>query len=118
MNKRPLSVTILSLLIIAAGAVGLAYHLTEFKPQHPLQNGAVWVLLLRVSAIVGGVFMFRGNNWARWLTLAWIALHVVISVFRSLGEVAAHALLLAVFAYFLLRAPAAHYFRNPPTEAA
>ncbi|HWC17947.1 MAG TPA: hypothetical protein VG498_13085 [Terriglobales bacterium] len=118
MNKRPISVTILSLLILAAGAVGLFYHLHDFKPQHPFQNDALWVLALRVLAIVGGVFMLRGSNWARWLTLAWIVFHVGLSFFHSLREVAAHSVLLAVFAYFLLRRPASRYFQGSQPEPA
>jgi len=41
MNKRPLPVTLLSLLIAAAGAVGFAYHLSELNVRHPLQNDAL-----------------------------------------------------------------------------
>lgn len=118
MSKRPVSVTILSLLIIGAGAVGLVYHFHELEPQHPFQNDAAWVLVLRVLAVVGGAFMLRGSNWARWLTLGWIAFHVGLSFFHSPREVSAHALLLAVFAYFLLRQPASRYFRRADPAAA
>ena len=31
--------------------------------------------IIRVAAIVGGAFMLRGHNWARWLVLAWIGFH-------------------------------------------
>ena len=58
--------------------------------------------------------MLRGCNWARWLALAWIAFHVVLSAFHSLPEFALHAVLCAVFAYFLLRPDAALYFRPVP----
>ena len=67
MNKRPLSVTIVSCLLAAAGAVGLVYHSTEFKTLHPFPYNTLWVSLVRVLAIVAGVFMLRGSNWARWL---------------------------------------------------
>ena len=117
MNKRPFSVTILSWLILLTGAFGLAYHLMEFKPQHLFQNDALWIFLLGVLAIVGGAFMLRGSNWARWLTLTWIAIHVIISAFHSLKEVAVHILLLAIFAYFLLRPEAARYFRHETPNA-
>jgi len=117
MAKRPVSVTVLGCLILAAGAVGLVYHLQEFNLQHPFEKDALWVLALRVLAILGGVFMLRGRNWARWLTLAWIAFHVFLSFFHSWREVAAHAVLLAVFAYFLLRQPASGYFRAVQARA-
>src|SRR5215472_2127935 len=117
MNKRPLSVTVLSLLILLAGVVGLVFDLADLKLQHPFQNDVVWVCLLRVLAIVAGVFLLRGSNWARWLSLAWITCHVVISVFHPMSQVAAHAALLALFAFFLLRPPASRYFGRTPPQA-
>jgi hypothetical protein len=111
-RKRPLSVTLLGCLFIAAGVTGLVYHLTDFRGQHPFQNDIIWVSLVRLLAIVGGVFMFFGANWARWLILTWVAYHVVLSGFHSVSEFATHALLFAVVAYFLFRPDAVEYFRG------
>jgi hypothetical protein len=111
MTRRPLSVTLLSVLIAAAGAVGLAYHLSELNLRHPFQNYVLWVGLIRLVAIVCGVYMLRGDNWARWLAMVWIGFHVVISGFHSLPEFAFHGLLFAVFAYVLFRPQATEYFR-------
>ena len=86
MNNRPRSVTVISCVFAAAGVIGLAYHLTEFKVLHPFQYGIVWVVLVRLMAIICGVYMFRGSNWARWLTLVWIAYHVILSGFHSMDE--------------------------------
>jgi len=112
MNKRPLTVTVIGLLQIVVGTTGFAFHLNEIKPQHALQNGNVWIFVVESVAIVGGVFLLRGNNWARWLTLAWITFHVVFSFFDSPGKVAVHALILVLFAYSLLRPEANAYFRG------
>jgi hypothetical protein len=117
MNKRPLSVTIISWIFIAAGVIGLAYHSTDFA-KRPFHYDVVWVSLLRLAAILCGVFMLRGSNWARWLALAWLAYHVVIGAMHSTTELLMHAVLLAVFSFFLLRPPAAAYFRAGRTEAA
>ena len=76
MNKRPLSVTIIGWAYIVMGAIGFAYHFAEFKARHPLQPEIAWVELLRLIAIVCGVYMLRRHNWARWLALPWIAYHV------------------------------------------
>ena len=118
MNKPPLSVTIIGFLFIAVGILGLAYHASEFNPQHPLESDAVWASLVRCAAILAGIFVLRGRNWARWLTLAWMAFHVVLSVFHSARQVAVHALLLAVIGYFLFRPEATQYFRNAGAESA
>jgi hypothetical protein len=112
MKKRPLSVTLLSCLLIAAGVVGLVYHFAELRGPHRFQYDILWVSLVRLIALVCGVFMLRGSDWARWLTLVWISYHVALSFFHSLEQVIVHALLLAVFAYFLLRPEAMSYFRG------
>ncbi len=99
--KRPLAVTILGCLFIVVGLVGLLYHSTENPPDR-------WIVVIagvRILAIVGGIFLIKGHNWARWLVLAWLALHVGISAFNSLSETLAHAVLLIVIGYFLLTPP-------------
>ena len=90
MIKRPVSITLLAVLLIATGFLGLVYHARDINLQHPLQNDTLWVELIRVLAIVAGIFMLRGHNWARWLALAWIAFHVVISFWHSWSQVAVH----------------------------
>src|SRR5215471_12223099 len=86
MNRRPLDVTIIGCMYIVAGATGFAYHVTEFQAPHPLQYDLLWVEVLRLIAIVCGVYMLRGSNWARWLGLVWIAYHVVLSAFHFWSE--------------------------------
>ena len=112
MNKRPLSITVIGSLFIAAGVVGLAYHAIEFKALRPFQYDVGWVCLVRLLAIVGGMFMLRGSNWARWLLLVWVAYHVILSAFHSLSGALMHTLLFAIVAYFLLRPRAWAYFRT------
>lgn len=117
MNKRPLSVMLIGCLYIAVGVIATAFHLIEFKPQHPFQYDIVWASLVGLIAIVCGVYMLRGNNWARWLALAWIAGHVVLSAFHSRVELVVHSLLCVALAYFLFRLRATQYFRPVRTPA-
>ena len=112
MIKRPVSITLLAVLLIATGFLGLVYHARNINLQHPLQNYTLGVELIRVLAIVAGIFMLRGHNWARWLALAWIAFRVVVSFWHSWSQVAVHVLVFAVFAVFLFRPPAARYFKT------
>jgi hypothetical protein len=116
MSKRPYSITVIGCLFIAAGTVGFAYHITEFKGQSPFEYDIAWVCFVRLLAILGGVFVLRGSNWARWLLLIWMAYHVVLSAFHRLSELAMHGLLFAVVAYFLFRPPATAYFRGTRTK--
>src|SRR4051812_27575086 len=100
MIKRPLSITFFGCLFIVVGTVGLIYHLTtEFKPRLPFPRDLFWISLVRILAIVGGVFLPRGHDWARWLLLAWMAFHVIISFHHPLPELIMHAVLFAILLY-------------------
>ena len=110
MRKRPLAVSILSCLLIATGVVGLARHLADYKATQPFEYDLVWIFIVQLAAILCGAFLLRGASWARWLALAWMAFHVVLSFFQSLREVAVHGLLFALIAYFLFRPEARAYF--------
>ena len=112
MKKRPLSITLISWLFLAAGVVGVAYHATEFKAQRPFDYELIWVCFVRLLAILFGAFMLRGRNWARWGLIVWIAAHVVLSVFHSLFELIIHGLLFAVIACFLFRPQASAFFQG------
>ena len=110
--KRPLAVTLIAWLYIVAGTVGLAYHGTKFKTLDPFPSELVWICLIRLLAILCGVFLLRGKNWARWLAVAWMAYHVGLSAFHTVAELILHTLFLAIIAWFLFRPNASAYFRN------
>jgi hypothetical protein len=114
-NKRPISVTILACVYLAVGVGGFVVHFRELLARHP---DAVGIEVTELTAIVCGVFLLRGHNWARWLALAWIAFHVVLSAFHAIPELTVHALLCAVFAWLLFRPEAARYFRGAQSEPA
>ncbi len=114
MTNRPLSVTILAWLYIVTGVGGVVLHAAEFKTLHPFAWDALLVELVSAAAVIAGVYMLRGRDWARWLALAWIAFHVIVSAFHTARELAIHGLLCAVFAFVLLRRPARLWFRGEP----
>ena len=111
-NPRPISITILACVYIAVGVVGFAYHFREIVA---LQNDSLWIALTEALAIVCGVFMLLGHNWARWLALAWIGFHVILSAFHSIHEVVMHSLICALIAWILLHPTASRYFRSSQT---
>lgn len=110
MNQRPLSVTIVGCVYIAVGAAGCALHSADFKTSG-FAYDAVLPEFVSLIAILGGVYVLRGRNWARWLAIAWISFHVILSAFHSPSELAIHSLFCAILAYFLFRPTAARYFR-------
>ena len=111
-NRRPLSVTIVGWLFVAAGIVGFVYHATGLRTPGRFDYEAVWVLCVRLLAIIGGAFVLRGARWAPWLLVAWMAYHVALSALHSWSEAAVHGVLLAGIAYVLFRPEAAAYFRG------
>jgi hypothetical protein len=93
--------------------LGLVFHLLD----KPLDRWVVVISLVSMLSLFGGVFLLNGESWARWLLLAWVAFHVVLSWFHSLSQFAVHLVLLAVVAYFLLWSHASEYFEAAAPDA-
>jgi hypothetical protein len=121
MKRRPLSLTIIGWIFAVFCAIGFFYHLVkglrfgEYRQTLSLDTSDLGdlalILGIQVLGILGGVFLLRGHNWARWALAAWMAFHVVISAWNSVREVVVHAIFLAVLSYFLFRRSASAYFR-------
>lgn len=117
MNKRPLVVTIVGLIFIAAGVFGLVRHTLELKGGSPFEADFGWMVLVNLIGIVAGAFMLLRRNWARWLAIIWFAGHVVLSVFGPLREIVVHSLLFVLIAYLLVRPETRAWFRPQKTSA-
>jgi hypothetical protein len=104
-KKRPVSILALACLYVITGIFGFARHLHGFG-----QPDFIWIELTEVLAVIAGAFMFLGQNWARWLALAWMAFHVALSlaVPRTL---VVHSVIFVLIAWLLLRPEAREYFR-------
>ena len=110
--KRPLSLTIISWIFIAAGAIGFAYHLSEINAEHRFSDDAFLVLLVRLVAVAGGILTLRGVNFGRWLLVAWTAYHVILSFYHDLSGFVIHAILLAVIGWLLFHSKADAFFKR------
>jgi hypothetical protein len=115
MKERPLSITLISWLFIIFGSIALVSALLPIAGASPAQIVAEfkqhWMVhFLRLASIVSGLFMLRGHNWARWLLVAWMAVHIVISVLHSWTQLLIHALIFAVLLFFLFRRKSTAYF--------
>ena len=109
--KRPLPVTIIAILLILTGAGGLIAHFADFTRPNLFQFDVIGIALIQALAILSGVYLLFGKNWARWVAIVWITFHVVLSVFHSWSQTAVHVAIAAAFGYFLFRPPAARYFQ-------
>jgi hypothetical protein len=112
MRRPPWSVLTVGALFIALGCLDL------YRGGAPLVRGGGrlagddgLVLLIGVAALVGAVFLIRGHNWARWLLVAWMALHVAISVDNPL-QFMVHGVIFGLLALVLFQGQAAAYFRR------
>jgi hypothetical protein len=104
---RPLPVTLIACLYILVGVVGSAAHLIGL---HGLESDVLWAVLVNLTALIGGVWMLRRQNWARWLAIGWMTFHVILSVSHSPRELIIHALLLVAIAFFLFRPRVSAWF--------
>jgi hypothetical protein len=121
MMQRPRPITIIAWGFVAVGAAGLlkdwwplvtsgAAQVAKLKADGLADFGPAWIT--RSLAIVGGVWLLRGHNWARWLLVAWMVFHVGLSVFHSWVEVLMHTVIFLPILYFLFRGQSARYFEN------
>jgi hypothetical protein len=110
MRKRPLSITAVGLLFLLTGAVMFGFHLWRGWSRGEMHSDVLLVLSVSLLALVAGVFLLLGSGWARWLALAWLAFHVVISALHSWQQTVTHALLFALIAWLLLRPEASQWF--------
>jgi hypothetical protein len=110
-NRRPLPITILAVVYLAVGVLGFVHHFPDLHQKWVWQYDDLWIELTEIAAVVCGVFLLRGANWARWLAVAWIVLHVVLSVFDAGHGLLIHSLLALAIAWLLFRPEAKRYFR-------
>ena len=109
--KPPLSVILICLLFIIAGISGIIYHAEEWSGNSALQE-KLWILAIRLLAIIGGVFAWRGMKWARWLLLLWMGYHVVLSFYHTTAELLMHTVLMVVTIFCLFNRKANDYFKS------
>ena len=112
MKNRPLPVIIVSILFILAGGVGLAYHVKELVEFNNNLNETIWILFLRILAVVCGLLLLFRIKWARWLAIAWLVYHIIISALNSISEMIAHILLLILVSVLLFLPVSSAYFQN------
>ena len=106
--KRPFEVTLLGWLLIAVGTFAAVYHLSTAV----FDRWIVVILLFEGAGILAGAFLLKGERWARWLVLAWVAAHVVAGALNSWADGLPHLVLLVAIGYFLLGPPTAKYYQR------
>ncbi len=112
MPRRPLSITIISWLFIIFGSIALLSGV--------VRGGDLvshwYVHLSRLLQIVAGVFMLYGRNWVRWLLVAWITFHIIISALHSVLFLLMHVAIFSVILIIVFRRRASAYFSTPDSQ--
>ena len=111
-KSRPLPILIVAILFIIVGIVGFSSHIKDFFVPSETLYEIVLVQLLRVFAFFCGILLLRANNSGRWLSIAWILSHIVISAFHSTSETIAHIVLLIVVSILLFLPSSSTYFQK------
>jgi hypothetical protein len=111
MKNIPLSVIIICIVFILAGITGIIYHANEWQ-SIGIDTEVVVAFLIRLAAVIGGVFALRGKNWARWLLVLWILYHVALSVFHPASELITHFVIAIIVGLCLFNGKANRYFRK------
>jgi hypothetical protein len=112
MKNRPLPVIIVSILFIIAGSVGFIYHFKEFFEPNASLTEVLFIQFVRITAIVCGFLLFMSVNWARWLAIAWLLYHVIISAYHSTSEMITHIVILLIVAVLLYLPQSSAFFRR------
>ena len=112
MKKCPLPVLIVSILFIVAGGVGFIYHFKEFFEANATLYELLWVEFVRILAIVCGLLLLMSVNWARWLAIAWLIYHIMISALNSTSEMMAHIVFLLVIVVLLYLPKSSEFFHK------
>lgn len=107
--KRPISVVIVAAVYLLVGVGGFFVHFPELTAAH---RDAIAIELTELLAVVAAVGLLLRQNWARWLALAWVVFHVVISLFHPLRELLIHVALCVVIAWLLFRPATARWFQE------
>ena len=110
---RPFAITVLGWLYIAIGVVGLVHHGSVAIRSFHQED--IWILFTQVVAVVAGIFILRGTNWARWVAVLWIAAHVGLAWLNGPGQALFHAIIFVGITVLLFRADARAFFRPPST---
>lgn len=112
MKNRPLPVMVVSLLFILAGGVGFVYHVSDIFKPGGLSYAFILIQFLSILAVACGILLLFRMNRARWLALAWMAYHVIISAFNSISEMIAHFVFLIIISVLLFLPASSAYFQR------
>jgi len=110
-GDRPKSIAVVAWLFIAVGAVGSVTGFVRFFQSVPAEGWSaldthdvldfVYASTSLLAALVAGAFLLRRHAWTRWLLVAWMAFHIVLSAMHSTSQLLVHVVLFAPVTWIL-----------------
>jgi hypothetical protein len=111
-QARMWSVIVVGVIFLALGVLDITRGLAPLFASAPHWHMAaddLEVLAIGIAAIVGGVYVLRRRNWARWLLAVWMVFHVAISIGQP-KQFVAHLVIFGCIAFLLFRPGASAFF--------
>jgi hypothetical protein len=108
-HTRMWSVIVVAVIFLALGVLDITRGLAPLFASGHMAADDVEVLAIGIAAIVGGVYVLRGRNWARWLLAVWMVFHVAISIGQP-KQFIAHLAIFGCIAFLLFRPAASASF--------
>jgi hypothetical protein len=109
-RRRTPSVLAVGVLFLVLGAMDVYRGIGPLiATTSPLAAENMQLLAIGIAALVGGAFVLRGQNWARWLLAVWMLLHVAISVGQP-RQFIGHLMIFGFVAFLLFRPGARSHF--------
>jgi hypothetical protein len=112
MKNRPFPVVIAFTLLVLAGCIGIAYHVKELCDANSNPGGTLWIIFLRMMAVVCGLFLFFRINVAQLLTAAWLISHIVKAALDPKSEVIAPIVFFAIISVLIFLPGSSGYFQT------
>jgi hypothetical protein len=106
-RRAPIGVIGVAALYLAVGVGTFIFHFKDLRA-----TDGIWLEATELLAVVCGLFLLRAQNWARWLAIAWMTFHVLLSL-GDLRQLAVHGAFLLLIVWALFRADANRFFRPP-----
>lgn len=124
MNKCPISVIVISWILIITSVMALIAGtmslndpaarelMTGSALSIPMQYGILYSGLL--VSVISAVFMLRAANWARMLYIGWVGIELLVLLLTSPAKLMLlpGIVVYGIFVLFLLRPRANEYFAN------
>jgi len=126
MNSRPVSITVIAWILIAINAISLVSTLflinspaaQELMAKNPMPLSVQYAMIFAglFVAVVCGIFMLKGANWARLLYVGWNVVAFAVNFITSPGKLlmVPGTIILAVIVFFLFRPNANAFFVRQP----